>query len=62
MENISEETIWGIHSEDDQLFLGEKIIAIGWNDMGNLGGLAKTRDAFRARSIHMRKKVPFQPL
>lgn len=53
MENISEETIWGIHSEDDQLFLGEKIIAIGWNDMGNLGGLAKTRDAFRARFMQV---------
>ena len=33
MEN-EEKRIWGIHTQDDALFLNDSVIAIGWKDMG----------------------------
>ena len=39
----NEHTIWGIHAgqigEADSLFLKKKVIAIGWQKMGNLADL-----------------------
>ena len=31
-----EKRIWGIHTKDDNLFLHQDVIAIGWKDMGDL--------------------------
>ena len=44
-----ERRIWGIHTQDDDLFLNDNIIAIGWNEMGNLNVIDATRDAFKEK-------------
>ena len=31
-----EKKIWGIHTKDDNLFLKDNLIAIGWHEMGDL--------------------------
>ena len=40
-----EKRIWGIHTQDDNLFLKNDVIAIGWSDMGDLGNI----DAFKEK-------------
>lgn len=44
-----EKKLWGIHTQDDDLFLNDNIIAIGWNEMGNLNVIEATRDAFKEK-------------
>lgn len=39
--------LWGIHTLDNDLFLKENIIAIGWDDMGDLSKIEPTREAFK---------------
>lgn len=39
--------VWGIHTQDDKLFLQDNKIAIGWHDFGNLSKVEATRDAFK---------------
>jgi len=41
--------VWGIHTLDDELFLKEDVIAIGWSDMGDLSKVAPDREAFREK-------------
>ena len=43
-------TIWGIHCtiDEESMFHKNSIMAIGWNDMGDLSKLEKSRDAFKA--------------
>lgn len=41
--------IWGIHTQDDNLFLKENLIAIGWHEMGDLSKIEATRDAFKEK-------------
>lgn len=48
MEN-EEKRIWGIHTQDDNLFLKNNVIAIGWSDMGNLSNIDANRDAFKEK-------------
>lgn len=43
--------VWGIHTQDDNLFLQKNVIAIGWRGMGDLSDLAPNREAFRERYI-----------
>jgi restriction system protein len=47
--------MWGIHAgrqgDGDSLFLKENVVALGWNEMGDLGHLKPTREAFRAAVI-----------
>lgn len=33
-------TVWGIHTMDDPLFLNQNLIAIGWEEMGDLSAIA----------------------
>lgn len=44
--------IWGIHAgrsgEADDLFLGKRLIGLGWEAVGDLSKLDATRDAFKA--------------
>ena len=47
MSNIDEKWLWGIHTHDDNLFLKENVIAIGWKDMGDLSLLPKDREAIK---------------
>lgn len=44
-----EKKIWGIHSQDDDLFLKGDVIAIGWQDMGDLSKIEPNRDAFKGK-------------
>lgn len=47
MTNAEEKHVWGIHTLDDNLFLRNNVIAIGWRNMGNLKSLKQTRDAYK---------------
>lgn len=47
MADIEEKRIWGIHTQDDNLFLNNNVIAIGWKDFGDLTALEANRDAFK---------------
>ena len=47
MSSNDEIRVWGIHTQDDLLFLGEKVIAIGWKDMGDLKQIGESREAFK---------------
>ena len=52
MENsYSEHNVWGIHTQDDQLFLKKNKIAIGWATFGDLSKVEASRDAFKAHYI-----------
>lgn len=39
--------VWGIHTLDDNLFLKNNVIAIGWPDFGDLSKVTTTREAFK---------------
>ena len=41
--------VWGIHTLDDNLFLKNNVIAIGWPDFGDLSKVTATREAFKER-------------
>lgn len=40
-------TVWGIHTQDDNLFLKNNVIAIGWKSFGNLTIPKASREAFK---------------
>lgn len=44
-----EPIVWGIHSQDDKLFLDKSLIGIGWKDMGDLSQIKPTREAFKEK-------------
>ena len=44
-----EKNVWGIHTKDRLLFLQKKVVAIGWNAIGDLSTLPDSRDAFKER-------------
>lgn len=46
-----EKKIWGIHTQDDNLFLKDNVIAIGWCEMGDLSQIEANRDAFKEKYI-----------
>lgn len=50
---IDEKRVWGIHTQDDNLFLKNSIIAIGWNEMGDLSHIEANRDAFKKRYVQV---------
>ena len=49
--NLDERKVWGIHTQNDSLFLNQGLIAIGWRDFGDLTKVEATRDAFKAHYI-----------
>lgn len=49
MATIEEARLWGIHTQDDSLFLNQNVIAIGWQEFGDLSKVEQTRDAFKVR-------------
>lgn len=53
MSQIEEKKIWGIHTQDDNLFLYGNVIAIGWKDMGDLRLIGDDRDAFKERYVEV---------
>ncbi|WP_276929739.1 restriction endonuclease [Herbinix luporum] len=44
-----EKKVWGIHTQDDNLFLKNNVIAIGWSDMGDLSAIEASREAFKEK-------------
>ena len=44
-------TVWGIHTMDDPLFLNQNLIAIGWEEMGDLSAIGTSRDAYKEKYI-----------
>lgn len=44
-----EKRVWGVHTQDDYLFLHGNVIAIGWKDIGDLSSIDNTRDAFKEK-------------
>ena len=43
-------TVWGSHCtiDEESMFHKNSVMAIGWNDMGDLSKIGKTREAFKA--------------
>lgn len=44
-----EKKMWGIHTQDDYLFLHGNVIAVGWKEMGDLSALAPDRESYREK-------------
>jgi len=44
-----EQRVWGIHTQDDALFLEKNVIAIGWEAFGDMTDMENDREAFKAR-------------
>jgi restriction system protein len=58
-------TLWGIHGgrtgDADTLFLEHDVVALGWDELGSLGGLPNDRDAFKAAvTTQWPEKTPTQ--
>ena len=53
MMSESERKIWGIHTQDHELFLKHNVIAIGWKEIGDLLSLQPTRDAIKNRYLQV---------
>lgn len=49
METNTEKKLWGIHTQNDMLFLQNNIIAIGWKEFGNLNLISQEREAYKQR-------------
>lgn len=46
MEN-TEKRVWGIHTLNEALFLPNNVIAIGWEEMGDIKAIGDTREAIK---------------
>ena len=46
-----EKKIWGIHTQDEGLFLKDDKIAIGWKEIGDLRDIPANRDDFKEKYI-----------
>jgi len=49
--------VWGIHTYDDNLFLKENVIAIGWHEMGDLSLIKNDREAFKEKYAEIYKEA-----
>ena len=49
--NSEDKKVWGIHTQNDSLFLNKDLIAIGWRDFGDLSKVEESRDAFKVHYI-----------
>jgi len=49
---MDEKRVWGIHTQDDSLFLQHGVIAIGWKQMGDLSLIDNSREAFKESYIN----------
>lgn len=49
--NSEDKKIWGIHTQNDNLFLNKDVIAIGWRDFGDLSKVEANRDAFKVHYL-----------
>lgn len=49
----SEKRVWGIHTQDDSLFLKQGKMAIGWREMGDLSQIKPDRDSFKQKYMQV---------
>ena len=49
--STTEKRLWGIHTQNESLFLSDNVIAIGWPELGDIGQLEDNRDIFKERYI-----------
>lgn len=49
----AEKKIWGIHTQDEALFLKDGRIAIGWREIGDLSVIPANRDDFKAKYMQV---------
>lgn len=49
---MDEKRVWGIHTQDDSLFIQHSVIAIGWKQMGDLSLINNSREAFKESYIN----------
>ena len=49
----TEKRIWGIHTQDEALFLKDDKIAIGWKEIGNLKDIPANRDDFKEKYVQV---------
>lgn len=54
---VSNQTVWGIHTMDDSLFLNQHVIAIGWEEMGDLATISASHDAYKDKYIAVYPEV-----
>ena len=45
----TETRIWGVHAMDDNLFRNSSVVAIGWDDMGDLSTIPNDRESFKQK-------------
>lgn len=45
----SDKKLWGIHTQDEALFLNQNKIAIGWKNMGDLHQIPASRENFKSK-------------
>lgn len=48
-----EKRVWGIHTQDETLFLKDDKIAIGWKEIGDLRVIPASRDDFKAKYMQV---------
>jgi restriction system protein len=66
--DYSNATLWGIHGgrtgDADSIFLKNNQVALGWENMGDLGALDPNRDAFKARlrAAYPTRKPGYYPM
>ena len=47
MTEIEEKHVWGVHTQDENLFLKGNVIAIGWHEFGDLKAVEANRIAYK---------------
>lgn len=46
---MADTKVWGIHTKDDNLFLNENVIAIGWYEMGDISSIQNDRELLKQK-------------
>lgn len=46
---MADTKVWGIHTKDDNLFLKENVVAIGWNEMGDISDIQSDREKLKQK-------------
>ena len=49
MKTVADTKVWGIHTKDDNLFLKENVVAIGWNEMGDISDIQSDREKLKQK-------------
>lgn len=60
---MADKKVWGIHTKDDNLFLSNNVIAIGWHEMGDISDIQNDREKLKERfpAVYPNKKPGAAP-